>query len=80
MSAEPLPRETCARCGGPFHCGANDAQACACTTLKLADATLARLRQAYTGCLCLACLRAEAAADAARPHAKPPPAQAEARA
>jgi hypothetical protein len=57
--------ERCARCGGVFHCGANDVAPCACTGLVLAPALLARLRQQYTGCLCLACLRQLAAADAA---------------
>jgi len=49
--------DRCPRCGGSFHCGANDAEPCACTTLQLAEATLAELRTRYTGCLCLACLR-----------------------
>jgi len=55
MSEEPGDR--CPRCGGGFHCGANDAAPCACTALKLDAATLAELRARYTGCLCLACLR-----------------------
>lgn len=52
----------CPRCGSAFHCGVNDARPCACTTLQLDAATLAGLRQRYTGCLCLACLRELAAA------------------
>lgn len=58
------PNERCARCGGPFHCGMVDAGPCACATVKLGAATLARLRGQFAGCLCLACLGAEAAADA----------------
>jgi hypothetical protein len=46
----------CPRCGGGFHCGVNDAQACACSTVKVDAVTLAALRQRYSGCLCLACL------------------------
>lgn len=47
----------CPRCGGAFHCGVNDVEPCACTTLLLDDVTLTDLRQRYAGCLCLACLR-----------------------
>jgi hypothetical protein len=53
--------DTCARCGGGFHCGANDADACACTTLTLHPDTLADLARRYAGCLCLGCLRTIAA-------------------
>ena len=49
--------DRCPRCGGGFHCGINDAEPCACTALQLDDATLADLRQRFTGCLCLTCLR-----------------------
>ena len=48
--------DTCPRCGGAFHCGANDAAPCACTTIRLDAATLAGLRERYTACLCLRCL------------------------
>jgi len=48
----------CPRCGGPFHCGANDPTPCACGTLKLDAALLADLRQRYDRCLCLRCLAA----------------------
>lgn len=54
MSADASDR--CPRCGGGFHCGANDAEPCACAALKLDAATLAELRQQYAGCLCLKCL------------------------
>ena len=50
MSA-PAADTRCPRCGGAFHCGAQDATPC--TSVLQAD-----LRQRYSGCLCLACLRA----------------------
>jgi len=50
--------DVCARCGGTFHCGMNDAAPCACTTVRLDAATLAELRERYVGCLCLTCLQA----------------------
>jgi hypothetical protein len=50
--------DTCPRCGAAFHCGFDDAEPCACTTLRLDAAKLAELRQRYTGCLCLSCLQA----------------------
>jgi hypothetical protein len=62
------PTATCARCGGAFHCGANDPQPCACTQIKLDPATLARLRETYQGCLCLRCLAALAAGEPIRPR------------
>ncbi|MCW5665712.1 MAG: cysteine-rich CWC family protein [Piscinibacter sp.] len=52
----PADSTRCPRCGGAFHCGANDPGPCACTTLRLDAATLARLSAAYRGCLCLRCL------------------------
>jgi hypothetical protein len=48
----------CPRCGGDFHCGINDAAPCACTQLRLSEATLSELRSRYHGCLCLRCLQA----------------------
>jgi len=68
MSAEPDDR--CPRCGGAFHCGANDAAPCACTALPLDAVTLTELRARYTGCLCLACLRQIAAAHPSPEHAR----------
>ena len=59
MSADAS--DHCPRCGGGFHCGAHDAAPCACTGLKLDEATLADLRRQFKGCLCLNCLRAIAA-------------------
>ena len=57
MSA-PAADARCPRCGGAFHCGAQDATPCACSTLVLTPELQADLRQRYSGCLCLACLRA----------------------
>jgi hypothetical protein len=51
------PIDKCARCGGDFHCGANEAAPCACTQAVLSAAQLAALRERYRGCLCLTCLR-----------------------
>ncbi|MDP1693310.1 MAG: cysteine-rich CWC family protein [Burkholderiaceae bacterium] len=53
----PEADNRCPRCDAPFHCGVDDAEPCACTRLNLDAALLADLRQRYTGCLCLACLR-----------------------
>lgn len=57
----PLEDTRCPRCGGGFHCGANDPGPCACTGLKLGAELQASLRARYTGCLCLRCLAALAA-------------------
>ncbi len=54
MSIDATDR--CPHCGSGFHCGVNDTEPCACSTLQLDAATLAELRQRYRGCLCLACL------------------------
>jgi hypothetical protein len=48
----------CPRCGRGFHCGRNDAAPCACTQLRLSEATLSELRARYQGCLCVQCLHA----------------------
>ncbi|CAD5374125.1 conserved hypothetical protein [Rubrivivax sp. A210] len=61
--------DRCPRCGGAFSCGAALPGPCACTTLTLSPALQARLRGAYSGCLCLACLREAAAAEAPAPSA-----------
>ena len=55
----------CPRCGGAFHCGVNDVEPCACTTLSLDEPALADLRQRYAGCLCLTCLRTVSTAQEA---------------
>ncbi|WP_374569020.1 cysteine-rich CWC family protein [Ideonella sp.] len=55
----PLPAsDRCPRCGGGFHCGAADAEPCACGTLQLSEGLQSALRSRFTGCLCLPCLRA----------------------
>jgi hypothetical protein len=54
--ASPAADARCPRCGEAFHCGANDAQPCACTAIALDAATLAALRARHVGCLCLRCL------------------------
>jgi Cysteine-rich CWC len=53
----------CPRCGGGFHCGANDAAPCACTAVQLDAVALAELRVRFAACLCLACLREIAASS-----------------
>ena len=52
------PDDRCARCGGAFHCGMNDAGPCACTGITLDACALSDLRQRYSSCLCLRCLQA----------------------
>jgi len=54
--AKALPDDRCPRCGGGFHCGAQDAR-CDCFDLQLSEALRQRLSQQYSSCLCLACLR-----------------------
>ncbi|MBB4845939.1 hypothetical protein HNP55_004493 [Paucibacter oligotrophus] len=70
MSPAPAPRldERCPRCGGGFHCGAQD-QRCDCFDMKLSEDLRQRLGQQYSGCLCLACLRTLSAED--QPAVKP---------
>ena len=67
--AEPVAGSRCERCGGAFHCGADDPTPCACTTVALDAATLARLRASYEGCLCLRCLTELAAGAPLSPNA-----------
>lgn len=55
--------DRCPRCGGSFHCGRDDGAPCACTGMQLDAATLAALRERYTGCLCLRCLAELSPAD-----------------
>ena len=61
MSAGAADSGRCPRCGGGFQCGVQDATPCPCTSVTLPPALQARLRQRFTGCLCLACLQALAA-------------------
>ena len=61
MTTEPSPNARCARCGGAFRCGIDDAGPCPCTALQLPPALLTQLAQRFTGCLCGACLLALAA-------------------
>lgn len=68
------PNETCARCGGAFHCGAQDTTPCACGQISLTTETIRRLRERYTGCLCLTCL-GEMAATQAPPKGEKKPAE-----
>jgi hypothetical protein len=51
-----LNNTRCPRCGGTFHCGADDPGPCPCTTVTLDAAMLASLRERFHGCLCLTCL------------------------
>ena len=53
-----LPEDRCPRCGGAFHCGVGDAGPCPCTSVQLDADLQQRLRERYTGCLCLRCLAA----------------------
>ena len=71
MHAEPAA-DRCPRCGQGFHCGANDAGPCPCSTLALDASLLARLRERYTGCLCLHCLQALSVGDSLEPPANTP--------
>jgi hypothetical protein len=57
--------EACPRCSRIFHCGVNDAEPCACTTVKLDGALLAQLRERYDRCLCMSCLAELQALEAA---------------
>ena len=64
MSETPASGDTCPRCGGGFHCGVNDVEPCACTTLTLKPELQAQLRERYPNCcLCLACLSELAATE-----------------
>ncbi|MBC7483586.1 MAG: cysteine-rich CWC family protein [Rhizobacter sp.] len=62
MDASTAPQDDrCPRCGGTFHCGARDAAPCPCGGVSLDAATQTLLRERYTACLCLTCLRQLAA-------------------
>ncbi|WP_022979573.1 cysteine-rich CWC family protein [Ideonella sp. B508-1] len=61
--------DRCPRCGGAFHCGVQDSTPCPCSTLTLSAELQAALRTRYSGCLCLACLKALAAGAPLEPPA-----------
>ncbi len=65
--SDATPSDRCPRCGGLFHCGANDSAPCVCSTVRLDAATLAALRERFSGCLCAGCLRAVAAGEPLAP-------------
>jgi Cysteine-rich CWC len=50
--------DRCPRCGGAFHCGAIDAAPCPCAAVVIDPALQHALRERFTGCLCVTCLRA----------------------
>lgn len=58
----------CARCGQTFGCGAASDAPCACSRVRLTEALRAQLRESYSGCLCLDCLRALGAQAVDEPH------------
>ena len=66
MSTPETLSDRCPRCGGAFHCGAQDNAPCPCGSLVLSPSLQADLRQRYQGCLCLSCLR-ELASQAEAP-------------
>jgi Cysteine-rich CWC len=68
MPMPALPEDRCPRCGGRFHCGMGDHAPCACTGIQLDAALLQRLRERYTGCLCLHCLASLAQGEAIVPE------------
>ena len=65
----PAATDRCPRCGGVFHCGVQDSTPCPCSTLTLSTELQAALRTRYSGCLCLACLKALAAGAPLEPPA-----------
>lgn len=56
-----LREQRCEACGESFGCGA-ETGGCWCDEVTLDAATLARLRDEFTRCLCPACLRRQGAA------------------
>lgn len=72
MAATPaLPDDRCPRCGGAFHCGVQDAVPCPCASLTLSAALQGRLREQFSGCLCLRCLQALAQGAPLKPADAP---------
>ncbi len=58
MAMQAPPEDRCPRCGGGFHCGVDDDAPCACAGIHLDALLQQRLRERYSGCLCLRCLAA----------------------
>ena len=48
----------CPRCGNAFDCGVADAAPCACARVALDEPQRRFMASRWSGCLCLACLRA----------------------
>lgn len=67
-----MSESCCPRCGGAFECGAMGPGPCACQGVTLTPELQAQLRQQFSGCLCLGCLRALAEASAAGPGPQGP--------
>lgn len=62
-----LGADRCPRCGGGFHCGAQDAH-CDCFTLQLPPGLREEIARTYPGaCLCLRCLKELGAASKPAP-------------
>ena len=70
MPMRAPPGDRCPRCGGRFQCGMNGHAPCACTGIPLDAALQQRLRERYTGCLCLRCLAALAQGEALVPEGR----------
>ena len=72
----------CPRCGGRFRCEAEAGESapCDCFAVQVPEAARRLLRERYTGCVCLSCLRevarqagpATAPPEATQPDLTPP--------
>jgi len=49
--------QICPRCSAPFECRVGSVLICECSTVELSDAQRGYIRDLYSGCLCIACLR-----------------------
>jgi hypothetical protein len=58
MTTDQTEWKTCPRCGARFPCGRKGTLPCACASVGLSQEALDGLRERYTDCLCIACLRA----------------------
>ena len=67
--------DRCPRCGGGFVCEAATAlqSPCACFAVRLSDGARAALRERYTTCVCVPCLRAVQAEFEVTPPLAPSP-------